>query len=91
MTFIKPEDIKEYVSKNPKGIAGESQELSEMVNYFAELIVRECIDYLESETNRLTELAFTEQNADYKENFTLCAEKCLDNIQGIKDHFGIES
>ena len=58
---------------------------------FAELIVAECIDYLESEVNRLTELATTDQNADYKENFTLCAEKCLDNIQGIKDHFGIES
>jgi hypothetical protein len=42
MNYIKPEDIKEYVSKNPTGIAGESKELSEMVNHFAQLIVAEC-------------------------------------------------
>jgi hypothetical protein len=42
MNYIKPEDIKEYVSKNPTGIAGTSKELSEMVNYFVEQIVIEC-------------------------------------------------
>ena len=42
MNYIKPEDIKEYVSKNPEGIAGISQELAAMVNHFAELIVLEC-------------------------------------------------
>jgi hypothetical protein len=42
MNYIKPEDIKEYVGKNPTGIAGHSEELSAMVNHFAELIVREC-------------------------------------------------
>jgi hypothetical protein len=44
MNYIKPEDIKEYVGKNPTGIAGHSEELSVMVNHFAELIVRECIE-----------------------------------------------
>lgn len=42
MNYIKPEDIKEYVSKNPEGIAGMSEELAAMVNHFAKLIVREC-------------------------------------------------
>jgi hypothetical protein len=42
MNYIKPEDIKEYVSKNPRGIAGMSEELTTMVNHFAELIVRDC-------------------------------------------------
>lgn len=65
--------------------------MDQTMNKFAELIVQECINYLDSETNRLTELALIEQNADYKENFTLGAEKCLDNIQGIKDHFGVKS
>ena len=45
MNFIKPEDIKEYMTKNPTGIAGMSKELSEMVNHFVELSVRECSDY----------------------------------------------
>jgi hypothetical protein len=43
MNYITPEQIKEYVSKNPTGIAGNSKELSEMVNHFAKLIVEECI------------------------------------------------
>ena len=43
MNYIKPEDIKEYVSKNPEGIAGMSEELAVMVNHFTELIVKECI------------------------------------------------
>lgn len=43
MNYIKPEDIKAYVEQNPTGIAGMSEELSVMVNHFAELIVRECI------------------------------------------------
>jgi hypothetical protein len=42
MNYIKPEDIKEYVSKNPAGVAGMSKELSEMVNHFVELAVKEC-------------------------------------------------
>ena len=44
MNYITPEQIKEYVSNNPTGIAGNSKELSEMVNHFAELIVAECVD-----------------------------------------------
>jgi hypothetical protein len=44
MNYIKPEDIKEYVSQHPEGIAGMSEELTAMVNHFAELIVKECVD-----------------------------------------------
>jgi hypothetical protein len=46
MNYIKPEDIKEYVSKNPEGIAGMSEELAVMVNHFAELIVKECLSVI---------------------------------------------
>ena len=47
MNYIKPEDIKEYVSKNPEGIAGMSEELAVMVNHFAKLIVKECAQFVE--------------------------------------------
>ena len=47
MNYIKPDDIKEYVSQHPEGIAGMSEELTAMVNHFAELIVRECADIVE--------------------------------------------
>ena len=42
MNYIKPEQIKAYVERNPEGIAGMSKDLATMVNHFAELIVREC-------------------------------------------------
>ena len=41
MSYIKEEDIKEYVSKNPTGIAGMSKDLTDMVNYFVELIEKD--------------------------------------------------
>jgi hypothetical protein len=44
MNYFKPEDIKEYASKNPEGIAGMSEELAAMVNHFAKLIVKECAE-----------------------------------------------
>ena len=57
---------------------------------FAELIVKECCQYLNSEAERLWALSTTEHRPNFKEDFEICAEKCYDNIQGIKDHFGIE-
>lgn len=42
MNYIKTEDVKAYVEKNPAGIAGTSENLTAMVNHFAEQIVREC-------------------------------------------------
>jgi hypothetical protein len=81
VNFIKPEDIKEYVSKNPKGIAGESQKLSEMVNYFAELIVKECYEHckgqvLDKEVADTNELTYNDAVSD-------CAN-------GLLQHFGVE-
>lgn len=49
---------------------------------FAELIVRECIQYLTNEAERL--YALRNDDGD------LLAEKCYDNIQGLKENFGIE-
>ncbi len=57
---------------------------------FAELIVRECGKYLESEAERLYALSAQESNPNFQSNFEICAEKCYDNIQGLKEHFGVE-
>lgn len=57
---------------------------------FAELIVRECCQYLNKEAERLYALSASEHRPNFREDFEICAEKCLDNIQGLKDHFGVE-
>ena len=57
---------------------------------FAELIVQECCQYLNSEAERLYALSASEHQPNFQENFEICAEKCYDNIQGIKEHFGVE-
>jgi hypothetical protein len=54
------------------------------------LIVRECGKYLEAEAERLYALSAKESNPNFQSNFEICAEKCYDNIQGLKEHFGVE-
>ncbi len=60
------------------------------VQRFAELIVRECGKYLESEAERLYALSAQESNPNFQSNFEICAEKCYDNVEGLKEHFGVE-
>ena len=60
------------------------------ISKFAELIVQECRKYLESEAERLYALSAQESNPNFQSNFEICAEKCYDNIQGLKEHFGVE-
>ncbi len=57
---------------------------------FAELIVRECCQYLDNEAERLFGLSQSEEDPVFQSNFEICAEKCYDNIQGLKQHFGVE-
>jgi hypothetical protein len=68
---------------NPEGIPTKLEK-------FAELIVRECGKYLEAEAERLYALSAQESNPNFQSNFEICAEKCYDNIQGLKEHFGVE-
>ncbi len=75
MNYIKPEDIKSYVEQNPTGVAGMSEELAQMVNHFAELIVQECIDVIDA-THGSKKLLRPDP---YKQ--------IVDNIQ---EHFGVE-
>ena len=60
------------------------------VKKFAELIVKECCQYLNKEAERLYALSASEHRPNFQEDFEICAEKCYDNIQGLKDHFGVE-
>lgn len=57
---------------------------------FVQLIVRECCQYLNKEAERLYALSASEHRPNFQEDFEICAEKCLDNIQGLKDHFRIK-
>lgn len=57
---------------------------------FAELIVRECVDVLETEIHRLTEYGKSLDNENYKADVELCISKCIDNIMNLQEHFGIK-
>ena len=81
-------------------LAGEPDEIDDDKEYFAvtkefmekfaELIVRECCQYLENEAERLYNLSGTENDPAFQSNFEICAEKCYDNVEGLKEHFGVE-
>ena len=64
--------------------------LMEYSEKFAKLIVRECCQYLENEAERLYNLSGTENDPTFQSNFEICAEKCYDNVEGLKEHFGVE-
>ena len=56
------------------------------------LVVEECIRYLNTEINRLADYQNSlpeYSNHSKREDVDLAIEKCLDNIQGIKKHFGV--
>jgi hypothetical protein len=60
---------------------------------FAELIVKECVQTLNTEIDRLCEYKNSlpeYSNHSQREDVDLVVEKCHDNIQMIKQHFGVE-
>ena len=67
-----------------------SEQLEKVYDKFAELIVKECCQYLDNEAERLFGLSESEKDPVFQSNFEICAEKCYDNIQGLKEHFGVE-
>lgn len=58
---------------------------------FAELILSECIQYLNNEVDRLHK--YRDSLPSWDENMKcecdLIIEKCMDNVQGLKEHFGV--
>ena len=57
---------------------------------FAELIIAECTQVLFVEAERLNELSSEETNLAISDDLESCAEKCMDNIVRIEEHFGVE-
>lgn len=60
---------------------------------FAELILSECIQYLNNEVDRLHK--YRDSLPSWDENMKcecdLIIEKCMNNVQGLKEHFGIDT
>ena len=57
---------------------------------FARLIVNECSQLLFDESEKLSGLYSEETNMQQAERYKLCSEQCLDNIDLIEKHFGVE-
>ena len=59
---------------------------------FAELIIQECFNYLQSEIDRLTEYknSLEEWDKNRQNDVDICIEKCYSNIFGLKQHFGVK-
>lgn len=88
MNYIKPENIKEYVSQHPEGIAGMSEELTAMVNYFAELIVRECANVALEQKKQVEEMeVYNLQDEVWNRARIQQSEQIVDKI---KQHFGVK-
>jgi hypothetical protein len=58
---------------------------------FAKLVVKECTGLLWNESERLYEYSSECNNERHSDEAELSAEKCLDNIKMLEEHFGIES
>lgn len=58
---------------------------------FAQLIISEVTTYLDSEIGRLQEYqnSLPDTEEQKRADVDLAIEKCLDNILGIKEHFGV--
>lgn len=57
---------------------------------FAELIVQECAQLLFAEAERLYSYSSECDNMHDSDEAEVCAEKCIDNIKMIEQHFGVE-
>lgn len=67
-----------------------NEEQVEFEKKFAELIVRGCTQLLFDESERLYTYSSECDNLRHSDEAELCAEKCMDNIKMIEEHFGVE-
>lgn len=58
---------------------------------FADSIVTDCLQYLYSEIDRLIgyQNSLPESDTNKRGDVDICIDKCHDNIQGLKQHFGV--
>ena len=59
---------------------------------FAELIVRECVQFIDEENVRLCEYqnSLPEWDGNRRDDCDLVIEKCIDLAERLKEHFGVE-
>ena len=57
---------------------------------FTELIVKECADLLWDESERLYEYSGECDNMRDSDEAEVTAQKCLDHIEMLREHFGFE-
>ena len=59
---------------------------------FAELIVKECVQFIDEENVRLCEyqISLPEWDGNKRDDCDLVIEKCVDLADKIKEHFGVE-
>ena len=57
---------------------------------FAELIVQECTAVLFDQSEKLFELCSEETNMRTAQEYELCSNQCVNNIELIEKHFGVE-
>ena len=62
----------------------------EVLEKFAELIVRECSAVLFDESERLSGLSLNEDTWKYPEEYETCSNQCINDIALIEKHFGVE-
>jgi len=68
----------------------DEQNIKITMDIFAELIVKECTGLLWNESERLYAYSSECNNERHSDEAELSAEKCLDNIKMLEEHFGIE-
>jgi hypothetical protein len=68
----------------------DANQLHELIEKFAELIVRECATALFDESERLSGLYSEEDNWNSAEEYEIRSNQCIDDITLIEKHFGVE-
>ena len=85
------ERIRECWLKAAREDSGEKWDTQEeFIERFATSIVEECVNVLRAESERLYKLSEEEKDQLFASNFEICAEKCVDNVEALKEHFGVE-
>ena len=90
------ERIKELVVQSGGNFANGSLEFAVVfgelkdLEKFTELIITECTQLLFAESERLYAYSSECDIMSRSEDAELCAEKCMDNILMIEQHFGVK-
>jgi hypothetical protein len=82
--------LAEQAGSTHKQSLGVYQFFPDELQEFADSIVRECATLLFNESERLYAYSSECDNMRHSDEAELCAEKCVDLIAMIEQHFGVE-